>query len=330
MAKQSWYAMKALAKTGEAEISIYDEIGTWGVTAQDFKRDLVALGDVDVMRLRIGSPGGEVSQGFMIFNMLDRHPARKIVTVDGLAASMASVIAMAGDEIEMPRNSLMMIHNPTGSMWDGTADQFESYSEAIRKMENAIADAYVKRSGAERAEIVSLMNRETWLTAEEAVELGLADRVAEPVEARACFDISKFHKVPAAFGRAMEKIAMKTKSKTARNATKTEAETEVENEDEEALQASQEVRDQIKAQNKEIRSVCALAGKADLADGFIDEDLSVSEVVAKLDEIRQKEAADKKKTTTSRAAVSEGVGGSAKIDPTAIYAKYNNPKKQAA
>lgn len=172
--------MHARAAPREAEISISGEIGVDGLSAQDFRRALDALGRPSLLRVTINSPGGDVSQGFMVFNMLDRHPARKIVTIESVVASMASVIAMVGDEIIMPSDAFMMIHKPTGTSW-GTADQLESYSAAVRKMESNIVDAYVARSGADRAEIVALMNRETWLTSDEAVALGLADRVAEPL-----------------------------------------------------------------------------------------------------------------------------------------------------
>ncbi len=324
--KRSWYSMKALA-SGAAEIAIYSEIGDWGVTASDFKRDLDALGTPETLNLRLMSPGGEVSQGFAIFNMLNRHAARKIVTIDGLAASMASVIAMVGDEIEMPSNALMMIHNPTGVAW-GDAEQIDSYNSALRKMQDQIVDAYVKRSGADREEIIALMDRETWLTAQEAVELGLADRVSDAVEMTASLDISKFHKVPAAFRRKMESL-MSNKSKTARNASKDAAsESESDSVDPNAsLKASDEIREEIKAQNKEIRSICALAGKPELADGFIDDDLSPSDVIAKIEALVAK---DKKGDLATRNNPNTHRDSGKTLDPVKAYQTWNNPKKKVA
>lgn len=194
---QQWFKMAKARTGGVAEISIYSEIGEWGLTAKDFATSLLALGRPAQLNIRISSNGGDVSQGFAIYNILKRHSAKKIVTIDGIAASMASVIAMAGDEIEMPANAMFMIHNPSGAAW-GDADELESYTDAVRKMQDAIADTYAARSGARRAEIVKMMDAETWLSAQEAVDLGLADRVVDPIEMTALIDTAKFKNTPAA------------------------------------------------------------------------------------------------------------------------------------
>jgi ATP-dependent protease ClpP protease subunit len=129
--------------------------------------------------------------------MLARHPAKKIVTIDGLAASMASVIAMAGDEIIMPSNSMMMIHNPWGGVV-GDADQIDSFGDAIRKMQEQIVDTYANRSKLPKDQVADMMNNETWLTAQEAVDFGLADRIADPVRMAALIDTAKFKNTPTA------------------------------------------------------------------------------------------------------------------------------------
>ena len=109
----SWFRMKASANN-EADIYIYDEIGYWGVTAKQFVNDLKALGDVSHINLHINSPGGDVFDGIAIFNALKHHGAAITVHIDGLAASMASVIAMVGNPVIMPENTMMMIHKPWG------------------------------------------------------------------------------------------------------------------------------------------------------------------------------------------------------------------------
>ncbi|EPA7245822.1 head maturation protease, ClpP-related [Escherichia coli O9,30:H25] len=97
-----WYTIKALGVRGAAEISIYEEIGGFGITAKQFAEDLKALGDVSHIDLRIHSPGGDVFEGIAIYNLLRNHPAEITVYIDGVAASMASVVAMAGDRVVMP------------------------------------------------------------------------------------------------------------------------------------------------------------------------------------------------------------------------------------
>lgn len=114
MKNKSWFRMQAGGQ-GEADIYIYDEIGFWGVTAKQFISDMNALGDITHINLHINSPGGDVFEGIAIFNALKNHGAAITVYVDGVAASMASLIAMAGDTVIMPENAFMMIHKPWGS-----------------------------------------------------------------------------------------------------------------------------------------------------------------------------------------------------------------------
>jgi ClpP class serine protease len=128
--------------------------------------------------------------------MLNRHSARKIVTVEGLAASMASVIAMAGDEVVMPSNAMMMIHNPLGSITGGS-DEIESFASALKIMRDNIAQAYKDRTGLGLDEIQKMMTRETWLSAEEAVAKGFADRIEAPRKIAASnLGLSRFTNVP--------------------------------------------------------------------------------------------------------------------------------------
>lgn len=110
--EKSWFRMKASGERS-ADIYIFDEIGYWGVSARQFASTLKALGELDHINLHIHSPGGDVFDGIAIYNLLNSHPASKTVYIDGLAASMASVIAMVGNPIIMPENAMMMIHYPS-------------------------------------------------------------------------------------------------------------------------------------------------------------------------------------------------------------------------
>jgi ATP-dependent protease ClpP protease subunit len=136
-----------------------------------------------------------VFDGFAIYNVLKRHPAKVTATIEGVAASMASVIAMAADRIRMPTNALLMIHDPVGVVGGG-AEQIESFAKALDRMRNSIADAYATRAKKSREMMLGLMARETWLSADEAVELGLADEAVGEVKIAAHVDLGKFKHPP--------------------------------------------------------------------------------------------------------------------------------------
>ncbi|EPH1498116.1 TPA: Clp protease ClpP [Pseudomonas aeruginosa] len=180
---ESWYSIKALSR-GVAEILLYDEIGVWGITAQQFARELKALGDLSLISLRIHSPGGDVFEGTAIYNLLKNHPARVEAHVDGLAASMASVIAMAADTIYMPENAMMMVHRPWG-IQGGEADDMRRYADLLEKIEGTMVAAYMAKTGKSEEDIKSLLKAETWMDGREAVEAGFADQLTEPLAAAA-------------------------------------------------------------------------------------------------------------------------------------------------
>lgn len=163
-------------KGAVGEISIHEEIGAWGIRARDFIRDLQGLGEVDEIRLSIHSPGGDVFDGIAIHNVLRNHAARKIVSIEGLAASMASVIAMAGDEIHMPENAFMMIHNPW-SLAIGDAETMRKEADLLDKVRSTLVAAYARRCPGGEAQIEAWMDAETWFTGAEALEAGLCDMV---------------------------------------------------------------------------------------------------------------------------------------------------------
>lgn len=180
----SWYSIQAAASRGVVDVMLYDEIGAWGISARQFARDLAALGDVSQINLHIHSPGGDVFEGTTMYNLLRGHSARVVVTIDGLAASMASVIAMAGDEILMPANAMMMIHKPWGGQV-GDADDMRQYADLLDKVESTLIQAYTRRSGKSVEDIQAMLKAETWMDGNEAVAAGFADKVLEPLKAAA-------------------------------------------------------------------------------------------------------------------------------------------------
>jgi ATP-dependent protease ClpP protease subunit len=176
---QSWYSLKA--QNGNAELMIYDEIGGWGISARQFASDLQALGKIGTLTARIHSPGGDVFEGMAIYNMIKGHPAHKVCHIDGLAASMASVIAMAFDEVIMPENAMMMVHKPWGGTL-GDADDMRKYADLLDKVESNLVGAYQQKTGLPEAELHTLLAAETWLTGREAVEKGFANTLTQPLQ----------------------------------------------------------------------------------------------------------------------------------------------------
>lgn len=156
------------------------------VSASGFRNALKQLGDIKELNLHINSPGGSVFQGIAIYNMLKESKAKVNVYVDGVAASIASVIAMAGDSIFMPSNSMMMIHNPY-TYAVGNANELRKTADFMDKLTDASKQAYLDKAGNKLTsdKIQQIMDDETWLSAQEAVDLGLADEVLAPVQVAA-------------------------------------------------------------------------------------------------------------------------------------------------
>ncbi len=199
---KNWYSICAL--NDGAEISIYDEIGAYGVSAKAFLADLGKLPDAAPLTLRLNSPGGSVFDAVAIYNALQRHAGTVTVSIDGIAASAASYIAMAGDEIIMPENAFLMIHDPSGMVM-GTASDMRAMADALEKIGASLVKGYAAKSGKPEKDIAKLMAKETWLDAAEAVDMGLADTLAAPVKMAASFDVSQFQNTPPEIIRAVKK-----------------------------------------------------------------------------------------------------------------------------
>lgn len=192
---------KVLAKgSDKAEIYLYGSIGAsfWGdgITAKKFADDLKALGKRAQIDLRINSEGGDVFDGKAMYALLVANPAKIVVHIDGLAASAASFIAMAGAEIKISEGAFVMIHN-AWTMAMGGAEDMRQMADLLESVSGTIRDVYVARTQQSAKKIQDMMDAETWLTGPEALKLGFADSMVENLKVAASVrDPSKFRHVP--------------------------------------------------------------------------------------------------------------------------------------
>ncbi|RPI59408.1 MAG: Clp protease ClpP [Ignavibacteriales bacterium] len=192
--KNFWKIQNNVSNSLIGELFLYGPIASsnnWDQdvnTPKQFKEDLDKLGDISELNIYINSGGGDVFAGQAIHSILKRHSAKKTVYIDGLAASIASVVAMAGDTIVMPKNAMMMIHK-AWTICVGNANDFRKLADDLEKVEETIISAYESRDlTIARDEIVKLMDAETWLTADEALEYGFIDEVEEEKKVAASID----------------------------------------------------------------------------------------------------------------------------------------------
>lgn len=209
---KKFWQFQATATKNSAELLLYGPISDttwWGdeVTPKQFADELKALGDISELTVRINSGGGDVFAGQAIYSLLKSHKAKVTVYIDGLAASIASVIAMAGDTVVMPRNAMMMIHNPW-MIAIGNANDFRRLADDLDKIRESIIAAYQDKSGIDREELIGLLDAETWLTADEALDYGLVDQIDRQKQVAASlrsgilvvnglqFDLSRYKNTP--------------------------------------------------------------------------------------------------------------------------------------
>lgn len=197
-ASRDWFRMKHEEEERRATVYIYDEISFWGITAQDIAEEITSL-DVDHIDLHINSPGGWVFDGVAIYNLFQQHKATVDVYVDGIAASIASVIAMAGDNVFIAENAMLMIHKPYVLMV-GDADELRKEADVLDQIEKVIINTYRSRVDMPEDEMAALLADETWIDAGTAVELGFAtSTVANRREAASVvsrIDFSAFANAP--------------------------------------------------------------------------------------------------------------------------------------
>lgn len=167
--------LDAAADAEEADVYIYGDIGGWwgGVSAEEFAKEIAAL-NVKTLNVRLNSPGGLVFDGVAIYNALARHSAKVVIHIEGIAASIASVIAMSGDEIRITEGSRFMIHDPW-SIVMGSADDMRAEAAVLDGLKDDLIDIYAARTEQSRDDLAAWMAAETWLSAREAVDKGFAD-----------------------------------------------------------------------------------------------------------------------------------------------------------
>ena len=180
------------------EIFIYDELGpSWMglISAEAVVTELHDHDDFLELTVRINSPGGDVSDGLAIYNALSRRTGQTTVEVDGIAASAASLIAMAGDTIRIAENAMLMIHSPW-TIAAGNAEELRQTAGVLDKFESGLIDTYAKRTGNDRDTVAGWMAAETWFDAHEAVVHGFADEIGQPLTVAASVRPGQFKNVP--------------------------------------------------------------------------------------------------------------------------------------
>lgn len=191
-----WYKIDAKSKSRKATVYIMDEISPWGSGARQFSETVAKL-DVDEIELHLNSPGGNFPEGVAIMNMLRDHKATVNAQVDGLAASAATIVALGADHVTMKTGSQMMVHEGSGLVYGPMADMLKM-AQVLEKTNAQMAEMYAERAGGTAEDWRAAMAEETWYTAQEAVDAGLADTLDasgkedEVVAARNRFDLSVF------------------------------------------------------------------------------------------------------------------------------------------
>jgi ATP-dependent Clp endopeptidase proteolytic subunit ClpP len=189
---ENWYNINSKASK-VVDVYIFDEIGMGGVNAQGFIEEIKSFKD-SPMNLHINCVGGDVFDGMAIYNIIKKRTAKTTVYIEGIAASMGSVIALAADSVVMAENSLFMIHNAWGGAM-GEAKEMKKTAKLLDKISGEIADIYVKKTKLPYDKVKEMMDEETWLNAEEALELGFIDSISDAIKVAAKYDVSKFKNI---------------------------------------------------------------------------------------------------------------------------------------
>ena len=190
---KKWFNIQGKATDAVAEVYIFDEIGAYGITAQDFISEMKEYKDTPV-NLRINCIGGDVFDGMAMYNIIKKREAKTTAYIEGIAASMGSVIALAADEVVMAENSLFMIHNAWGGAM-GEAEDMRKTASILEKISGEIANIYERKTRLSLNRIVEMMDKETWLNASEAYELGFIDFISDSIKVAAKYDVSKFKNI---------------------------------------------------------------------------------------------------------------------------------------
>ena len=330
------FAFKAAATADAPEtLSIYDEIGFWGVQAKDF---MTSLGKVQSKELNveINSPGGDVFAALAMYNGLKASGKTVNVMIMGVAASSASLIAMAGDKIVMPKNTFMMIHNPW-SFAQGNADELRETADTLEKIGGSLKATYAARTGMDEKELDAMLATDTWMTADEALEKGFATEVVEEVKANAKFDMARAElpaAVAALFKAEDEPETAPAPAPAVPDADDSSLTAEIEAATAAAgLQAYAAVfalncttladaQARIKTA-REVSALCAVAKKPTAADAFIRANKSIADVRATL--IADMATEDEANHTDGSVKNTLATGDSAKpkVSPASLWASHN-------
>ena len=197
MSARTWFNIANKAAPN-VELYLFDEIGGWGISARDFAAQLKEVPASSKITVRINSPGGNVFDGLAVHSLLAARKETVTCQVDGLAASIASVIALAGSKTRASKNALVMMHDPAGTVV-GDSEDMRSMASVLDKIRDQIAGVYSAKSGKPLEECRQAMDAETWMTAAEAQAWGLIDEISEPVQV-ANYDLSRFKHAPAGCG----------------------------------------------------------------------------------------------------------------------------------
>ena len=332
---KTWFNIQA-KKQGDDEIvdiSIFDEIGYWGVTAKSFIDELNAKkGSAKKGKLSINSPGGSVFDGFAIFNALKASGIEWEVQVMGIAASMGSVIAMVGKTRKMPANTMMMVHNAISGVY-GDAEDLKAVVDVLEKIDNSIVATYVATTGKSEKEVRDLMAADTFMTAAQALELGFATEVTDEVKATACFALDNLpENVRAMFKASATKPGNEVDKPFAEQVEALAKEAGLE-EFAANLALNHTTLDGVKAAitaAREVKALCVLAKQPEAAAGFINANKPIADVrKALIDKMaEQDEATHTSSLKPANKGEVEKKDGFAAVDTRAIYDKRN--KRQGA
>lgn len=317
---------------GPEELNLLDEIGFWGTQAKDFAAALKAVKS-PILNLNISSPGGDVFAGLAMYNMLRASGKEIHAKVVGIAASAASVVFMAGDKRIMPKNTMVMVHNPW-TVTAGNAGELRDTADTLDKISNSILGVYVSRSGGDEAEMKTMLSKDTYLTADESLAAGFATEVTEDIKVQAKFDLARAdlpENVKIVLGLA---VAAKTPEQIKADevvllaahplATQISALAEADGLTEyaAAFAVSCETIELAKARisaAREIKALCTFAKKPDAAAALIKANKTVVEARAEL--VTAMAEADESIDTTP-AVKNKSAGGSKQISPDTIWASH--------
>jgi ATP-dependent protease ClpP protease subunit len=328
---RSWYTIKAAQGETPAEISIYDEIGGWGVNARMFASDFKALKG-DVVTLLINSPGGNVVDALAISNTM-RHSGKTVnAKVMGIAASAASLLLTVCASVEMPENTFQFLHDPLDGMY-GDADEHRAMADMLDKVAGPLVAMYATKSGKSEDEIRALLKADSLLTADECKALGLCDVVTPAVTATAKFEVDRLpdrvqalFKGNASLSDASTPFVTRVKALADKHGLGEFVSVWAAAADLTTIEAAQSAI----AEACEVKAVCDVVGKPDLAPGFIKTRASLADARAKVAEVlAADDAARQVDTARSSKSVQGGNNPSLVLDTNDVWAKYRAMQQPA-